>query len=54
MWIGRGAVRACEVTRRRYRDGMLLRTTAFAKGGEAIAREESGRVVFIAGALPDE
>lgn len=33
---------------------MLLRTTAFAKGGEAIAREESGRVVFIAGALPDE
>ena len=33
---------------------MQLRTTAFAKGGEAIAREESGRVVFIAGALPDE
>jgi 23S rRNA (uracil1939-C5)-methyltransferase len=54
MWIGRGAVEACEVTRRRYRDGMQLRTTAFAKGGEAIAREESGRVVFVAGALPDE
>jgi 23S rRNA (uracil1939-C5)-methyltransferase len=33
---------------------MQLRTTAFAKGGEAIAREESGRVVFVAGALPDE
>ena len=33
---------------------MQLRTTAFAKGGEAIARESTGRVVFIAGALPDE
>ena len=33
---------------------MQLRTTAFAKGGEAIAREESGRVVFVAGALADE
>jgi 23S rRNA (uracil1939-C5)-methyltransferase len=33
---------------------MQLKTTAFAKGGEAIAREESGRVVFVAGALPGE
>ena len=31
-----------------------LRTTSMAVGGEAIAREPSGRVVFVAGALPDE
>ncbi len=31
-----------------------LRTTAMAVGGEAVAREDSGRVVFVAGALPDE
>jgi 23S rRNA (uracil1939-C5)-methyltransferase len=31
-----------------------LRTTAMAVGGEAVAREESGRVVFVSGALPDE
>lgn len=31
-----------------------LATTALAVGGEAIAREDSGRVVFVAGALPDE
>lgn len=31
-----------------------LRTTAIAVGGEAVAREASGRVVFVAGALPDE
>lgn len=53
MWTGRG-LEDCEATRRRYRGGMQLRTTAFAKGGEAIAREESGRVVFVSGGLPDE
>lgn len=31
-----------------------LRTTSMAVGGEAVAREGSGRVVFVAGALPDE
>lgn len=31
-----------------------LRTTAMAVGGEAVAREASGRVVFLAGALPGE
>jgi 23S rRNA (uracil1939-C5)-methyltransferase len=31
-----------------------LRTTAIAKGGEAVAREASGRVVFIEGALAGE
>lgn len=31
-----------------------LRTTAMAVGGEAVAREASGRVVFVAGAAPDE
>ena len=31
-----------------------LRTTALAIGGEAVARDDSGRVVFVAGALPDE
>ena len=31
-----------------------LRTTAMAVGGEAVARDPSGRVVFVAGALPDE
>ena len=31
-----------------------LRTTSVAVGGEAVAREESGRVVFVAGALPGE
>lgn len=31
-----------------------LRTSAMAVGGEAVAREPSGRVVFVAGALPDE
>lgn len=31
-----------------------LQTTAMAVGGEAIAREDSGRVVFVAGALPGE
>lgn len=31
-----------------------LRTTSMAVGGEAVAREDSGRVVFVAGALPDE
>lgn len=31
-----------------------LRTTAMAVGGEAIAREESGRVVFVADAAPNE
>jgi 23S rRNA (uracil1939-C5)-methyltransferase len=31
-----------------------LRTTAIAKGGDAIAREPSGRVVFVAGALAGE
>lgn len=31
-----------------------LRTTSVAVGGEAVAREDSGRVVFVAGGLPDE
>lgn len=31
-----------------------LHTTAMAVGGEAIAREESGRVVFVSGGLPGE
>ena len=31
-----------------------LRTTAPAVGGEAVAREDAGRVVFVSGALPDE
>ncbi|HEX2575121.1 MAG TPA: TRAM domain-containing protein [Aquihabitans sp.] len=31
-----------------------LRTTAMAVGGEAVAREPSGRVVFVAGAAPQE
>ena len=31
-----------------------LRTTAMAVGGEAVAREASGRVVFVAGGAPDE
>ncbi len=31
-----------------------LRVTAVAVGGEGVAREESGRVVFVAGALPGE
>jgi 23S rRNA (uracil1939-C5)-methyltransferase len=31
-----------------------LQTTGIAKGGEAIAREPSGRVVFVEGALPGE
>lgn len=31
-----------------------LRTTAMAVGGEAVAREPSGRVVFVSGAAPDE
>jgi 23S rRNA (uracil1939-C5)-methyltransferase len=31
-----------------------LRTTAMAVGGEAVAREATGRVVFVAGALPGE
>ncbi|MBX3285254.1 MAG: class I SAM-dependent RNA methyltransferase [Actinobacteria bacterium] len=31
-----------------------LRTTAMAVGGEAVAREPSGRVVFVAGAAPGE
>ena len=31
-----------------------LRTTSMAVGGEAVAREDGGRVVFVAGALPDE
>ncbi len=31
-----------------------LETTAMAVGGEAVARDESGRVVFVAGALPGE
>ncbi len=31
-----------------------LRTTGMAVGGEAVAREASGRVVFVAGAAPDE
>jgi 23S rRNA (uracil1939-C5)-methyltransferase len=31
-----------------------LQTTGIAKGGEAIAREASGRVVFVEGALPGE
>src|SRR5438105_3454286 len=33
---------------------MDLQTTAVAKGGEAIARDPSGRVVFVEGALPGE
>ncbi|MCB0963145.1 MAG: TRAM domain-containing protein, partial [Acidimicrobiales bacterium] len=31
-----------------------LRTTTVAVGGDAVARESSGRVVFVSGALPDE
>ena len=31
-----------------------LRTTSLAVGGEAVGREPSGRVVFVAGGLPDE
>jgi 23S rRNA (uracil1939-C5)-methyltransferase len=31
-----------------------LRTTAMAVGGEAVARDDGGRVVFVAGALPEE
>ena len=31
-----------------------LRTTGVAAGGDAIARDEAGRVVFVAGALPGE
>ncbi|MCB0978768.1 MAG: class I SAM-dependent RNA methyltransferase [Acidimicrobiales bacterium] len=31
-----------------------LRTTSMAVGGEAVAREPSGRVVFVSGAAPDE
>lgn len=31
-----------------------LRTTSVAVGGEAVAREDSGRVVFVSGALPGE
>lgn len=31
-----------------------LRTTGIAAGGEAVARDDSGRVVFVAGALPGE
>lgn len=31
-----------------------LRTTAIAVGGEAVARQADGRVVFVAGAAPDE
>ncbi|MEO6989420.1 MAG: hypothetical protein ABI239_12330 [Aquihabitans sp.] len=31
-----------------------LRTTGMAVGGEAVAREPSGRVVFVSGAAPDE
>jgi 23S rRNA (uracil1939-C5)-methyltransferase len=31
-----------------------LRTTSIAVGGEAVAREASGRVVFVGGALPQE
>ena len=33
---------------------MALRPTAMAAGGEAVAREASGRVVFVRGALPGE
>jgi 23S rRNA (uracil1939-C5)-methyltransferase len=33
---------------------LLLRTTAMAKGGEGLARDDSGRVVFVRGALPGE
>lgn len=32
----------------------MLRTSAIAKGGDAIARDGDGRVVFVAGALPGE
>ena len=32
----------------------MVDTTAFAAGGEAIGRLPDGRVVFVAGALPDE
>ena len=31
-----------------------LRPDRFAAGGEAIAREDSGRIVFVRGALPGE
>jgi 23S rRNA (uracil1939-C5)-methyltransferase len=31
-----------------------LRTDRFASGGDAIARDDNGRVVFVRGALPDE
>lgn len=33
---------------------VVLRTTALAVGGEAVARDDEGRVIFVAGALPDE
>ena len=33
---------------------MELRTTAMAVGGEAVARDAEGRVVFVSGALPGE
>ena len=33
---------------------VALRPTAMAAGGEAVAREASGRVVFVRGALPGE
>ncbi|SER45103.1 class I SAM-dependent RNA methyltransferase [Corynebacterium cystitidis] len=35
-------------------DTLTLRTTGMAHGGEAIARADDGRVIFVAGALPDE
>ena len=35
-------------------DELEVRTTVLVAGGEAIAREDSGRVVFVRGALPDE
>ncbi|MEO6630005.1 MAG: TRAM domain-containing protein, partial [Aquihabitans sp.] len=31
-----------------------LQTTGLAVGGEAVAREASGRVVFVSGAIPGE
>ncbi|MCU1379876.1 MAG: hypothetical protein JWN29_2859 [Acidimicrobiales bacterium] len=33
---------------------VVLRTTAVAAGGDAVARGDNGRVVFVTGALPDE
>ena len=33
---------------------LTLSTTGVAAGGDALARDEDGRVVFVAGALPDE